>query len=974
MSNITNFNIVTTSTLLQNAINFKSNPNLIQQYTLNLLYGITNGQVDIVDPTNPFIFLLEASTINSAAAIQESIIATQRLYPSLIRTTKDLYLHMSDYDYIDIFSTPANGKFTFLVNLNDIIQNAIQVPNKPYSQITIAENSYITVGQYTFTLLYPIDILYYDNGTFLVQYDTSRPNELQPISSYILDHDIITDTNNVQWLKFSANINQIVISSQQYVMDNSEYFQQTIEYSNLYYYSRVFYLDENLNNWVEMKVTYNDQVFNPNTPTALIQVLNGSIVVNIPQIYLDNDLISSNIRVDVYTTLGEIEVNMAGYNPNQYTSVLTAINESTLNEYTNAMNNVQYIWYSDDMISGGVSTVGFNEIKQNLINNALNGRQLPITNAQAQAYTKYQGFTLVRNIDVVTDRQFKAIQSLPPSNNSFQVPSLNTSVITVSVNKTNISSDNKVLINGDTIIITPETILLNNQGTVEFLNISQRQSLNALTLSNLVNEFNNNQYLYTPFYYMIDNSTNEFITRAYWMGNPQITALNYISANATTGYKVSTNSYVITKVSSGYILTLVNTGDSGYLKLNNTEVFCQIAFKPYGQNFYVYMTAYAEPNKASNGGFIFNFNISSNFYFDINNTIDLGSFVTPITNNFTPRTPLEQVIDVMYGVDQTAVGYIANNAQLNIFNSTYTTSNATIITHEQIDVNYGTYLNNLWIKSSIYNGQPSYLTYPNNVPLLYDKPVFQTDPINGSIFNIVDGEIQYNVLYNVGDPVLDSEGNPVYAHYAGDLVLDSNGNPIQIGQSDNTYVLDMVFYDGVYRIASDPNVTNYVQLSTNTLAEWATTTMDQINNVLFEQTTIYYSPTNSNTLINCMVNSGSQVSLAANLTPVINIYLDQSSYNNTNLTNQLQITTINTVRNYLSNNTNLSNSNLINTLLSVMPNVASITISGFWDDYGYVSIINPEDNFIIDRINYLESNNVIGVKENITINFFNIDA
>ncbi len=974
MSNITNFNIVTTSTLLQNVKNFKSNPNLIQQYTLNLLYGITNGQVDIVDPTTPFTFLLEASTVNSAAAIQESIIATQRLYPALIRTTKDLYLHMADYDYIDIFSTPSNGEFTFLVSIDDINNYSIPVENEPYSKLTIPENSFITVGQYTFTLLYPIDILYYNNGTHLVQYDTSRPNELQPISSYIIDHETVVDYNNYAWLKFKVNINQVVISSQQYIIENSTYFQQVIEYENLYYYARVFFLDESNNNWVEMVTTYNEQIFTPNIPTALIQVLNGSIVVNIPQIYLESNLISNNIRIDVYTTLGEIDVNMAGFNPSQYSSVFTAINENNLNQYTKAMNNVRYLWYSTDMISGGVSTVGFNEIKNNIINNALNGRKLPITNAQAQAYVEYQGFKLVKNIDVVTDRQFKAIQSLPPSNNSFLVPRLNTSVITVSVTNNDISNDNKVLIHGNTIIITPETILLNNEGSVEFLSASQRQSLNTLSLTELVNEFNNNQYLYSPFYYMIDNSTDKYITRAYWMGNPSIKSLNYISANPTTGYKVSTNSYVITKVKNGYVITLVNTGDSNYLNLPNTKVFCQLAFIPYGQNFYVYMTAYAEPNKAVNNGFIFNFYINSNFYFDINNTIDLDTFVTPVTSSFTARTPLEQTINVLYGVDETNVGYIANNAQINIFSNKYTTSNATIITHEEIKVEYGLYLKNLWMKSSIITGEPTYLTYPNNVPLLYDKPVFDTNPTNGSIFNVVNGEIQYNVLHNIGDPVLDSNGDPVYAHYAGDIVTDSYGNPIEIGETNNTYILDMVFYDGVYRVATDPNVTNYVQTSTDTMATWSTETMDEFNKIFFEQTRVYYSPTNSNTLINCLISGGGEVSLAANLTPTVNIYLDQKLYNNKNLINQLTITTINTVRDYLSSNDKLSNSNLINTLLEAMPNISSVSISGFWDDYGYVTIKSPVDRFIIDRINYLESNNVIGVKENIIVNFFNVDA
>lgn len=970
MSNLTNTNIVTTDVLLQNFVNFKSNPNLVQQYTLNMLQGITNGQVDIVDPTNPFIFLLEASVVNTAAGIQESVIATQKLYPSLARTAQDLYKHMADDDYIDVFSTPSTGQFTFMINVADLIKYAIPVPNEPYSKVTIPANSYSTIEQYTFTLLYPIDILYYNNGTFLIQLDNNRPNPVQPLSSYILDHTTVMDSSGNQWIQFNYDILQIVIDSNQYTLLDSVYFQETIPYVNTFYYCRVFYLNSATDEWVPINVTYTQQVFDPNNPTALVQVLTDSIVVNIPQVYYSTGLIESNIRIDIYTTLGEIDVQMSSFGISQYTNVFTAINQNRLNAYTTAMNNVGYLWYSTDNIADGVTSESFSTIRNDLITNSLNGRLLPITNAQAQSYTTYNGFTLVKNVDLVTNRQFKAIQSAPPSSNIALVPTITTSILSVSINENNLASNNRVLINNNSFIITPETILLNSEGQVILLSNSQRAELNSLSAENLINEFNNNQYLYSPFYYLIDYSTANLVTMAFMASQPSLSNLNYVSNNNTTGYKVSTNSYAITKISTGYLITLVNTGDASYLKLSPSEVFCQLAFIPYGQTTYAYMTSYANSTMAANGGFIFQFYISSDFLFDINETLDVPSFTVALSNTgATPRIPLSSTMNIMYGTNQKAVGYQSNNAQTNIFSNIFTDKNATVINHETITVELATYLTNLYLKSTVIAATPQYLTYPNNVPLLYNEPVFETNPVNGSIFNIVNGTIQYNVLHNIGDNVLDANGNIVYSHYEGNLVLDANGNPIPIGTSNNTYILDMVFYDGVYKIATDPVVGLYVNTATLALAEYATSSMAAISEVLFEQTDIYYSPTNSNTSISCYVNNGQVVNIPSNLAPTVNVYLNQSSYNSSSYKIQLEASILSTVSTYLQNSV-VSNSELTTTLMNSLTGVKAISISGFWDSYDVVAIINPEDTFVLDVVNYLESSNIIGVESNLTINFY----
>jgi hypothetical protein len=84
-----------------------TNPASIQQTSLELLQQYLNGETDIVDATNPFMKLVESSAVNTAGFIIDNEVTTRAQYPSCAQTLEDLYLHMSDKDYIDRFASPA---------------------------------------------------------------------------------------------------------------------------------------------------------------------------------------------------------------------------------------------------------------------------------------------------------------------------------------------------------------------------------------------------------------------------------------------------------------------------------------------------------------------------------------------------------------------------------------------------------------------------------------------------------------------------------------------------------------------------------------------------------------------------------------------------------------------------------------------------------------------------------------------------
>ena len=51
---------------------YRYNPSGIQRVVLDYLRAVTNDAVDIVDPTNPFVFALESSAVSISPFIQDA--------------------------------------------------------------------------------------------------------------------------------------------------------------------------------------------------------------------------------------------------------------------------------------------------------------------------------------------------------------------------------------------------------------------------------------------------------------------------------------------------------------------------------------------------------------------------------------------------------------------------------------------------------------------------------------------------------------------------------------------------------------------------------------------------------------------------------------------------------------------------------------------------------------------------------------
>lgn len=214
--------------LMANLDFYKHNPSAIQQTVFEYLGEITAGDVNIVDPTSPFVFLLEASSVNTALAVNETAASLRRQYPSLAQTESELYHHLSDKDYLDRFASPASVTFTVAIQANDVLNKMQYSADEDCFKATIPRDSKFTIDQYDFILQYPIDIRKYSNGLVKITYDAEIVSPLETLTSNEITYEIRIDVNQVKWVFFDVKVKQLAISSVTFPVQKSVIFNQSI--------------------------------------------------------------------------------------------------------------------------------------------------------------------------------------------------------------------------------------------------------------------------------------------------------------------------------------------------------------------------------------------------------------------------------------------------------------------------------------------------------------------------------------------------------------------------------------------------------------------------------------------------------------------------------------------------------------------------------------------------------------------------
>lgn len=822
-----------------------SNPMTIASMALTEIENRLGGDTIIADPNTPFCHLLEFGSSVSASVINDINEKFPALYPKRARTMEELYAHMSDFDYLRMYSTPAQAQLRMMLPKKYLQDQAVSY-NENYSKLSIPRDTVFIIGKYTFGLYYPINILInkYTN-TFTVVYDTAEINPLHILDKNVINkYDIAYD--GLDYLVMDFPIYQFAKSTIVEPLVAETGFTKKLNYNDDFYALRVF----NYRNgtYTEMSQTQSHTVYDISNPTVQVQVLpdEKKVKLIIPQIYFDEGIMGSKLLIELYTTVGRLNIDTTSMNT---TNIGIIYNVDTRSDpvYTLPFKNIPFdniVQISSTHIAGGTNAITVDELRKRVVNDTLHDKVL-ITEKELTTYLEDNDFYVKKSLDNVTDRIYNAYKVIRDSNGSV-IPSLQTDLFFKGDFSTTDEYSSFLYHGSDnSVTILPAALYRydENGNCAVPLTDTEINNLSNLTKEELISKLNTNHYLKNPYYLRI--STDREFPRAdtFDLQRPTINRTIFVEDNYELASKLLSFGATITHNTVGnYTVTFTITRSDDLINVNPSDIVIYAMVKSNAGKWVGTQCTYVTTDSNTKLD-TYTFNIPTNYRLTLNSEIGVTYVATDsvhvepehlinLTSDFhlvfmVNRYVLPAVTDATETLMEGVPDYIK---VLNVG-----------ISRQYFNITLGTCLNDV-IKNNIeisVNKQ-TYATYDADVPARYEQDVYAIDE-NGYIQTTVndDGTLGVTKLHEVGEVITKDNGQIVYAHRKGDYIRDDNGELIVVVDKELTYFIDMMFIDAKMFFSSRRTELDF-QSNVYSLLGGYLSVIRNIKEELLERTNIYF--------------------------------------------------------------------------------------------------------------------------------------
>ena len=965
-------NVTQIPEILNQIKKYQYNPSGIQRVQLSYLKDITKGVVNIVDPTNPFIFALESSAVNTAAFMIENKAAMNRLYPRNAVTPDDIYLHMSDKDYIGRFATPSRVKFRIWVSLEEVKSKMILDTTTGIRKLVIPRNSYFTIAETDFSIQYPIEIRQLKHGGIQVVYNTDKISPLQTLDTNTVNWRVISDKQGSEILIMEFDTTQFTLQTSTHPITSAKLFSNDFRLTDHYYHARIYYRVGSNPQWTEMLTTHTDQVYDTIKPTAILQVKDKVLNVTIPQVYLNTKLIDGRLRVDIYETKGDVNMIMSNYTVGSFDARWWNVDANDDTKFTTMWNSLSTVRVnSAGVASGGTLPMTFEYLRKQVIENTVGDRSIPITNTQIQNSLVRNGYSLVKNVDIVTNRIILATKPLPDPIHPKLITAANSTIQTLVATTAAIRSNTNVFSNLDRTTITPDVIYRDDNGIIKMIPQSEIDEILSYSPDDIVYNVSNNKYLYSPFHYVMDNTNDEFTLRPYYLDSPKALTRSFVATNDTTGLQVYTANYELKRSDTGYQLLIKTASDKSFKQIHDDDISVLLSFVPYKEVNRCYIKGELVSKDKDNER-VYSFDLSTNFDIDSDHCLYLTKALMFTLEPRVTKATLTQDVDIIYSTNiEMDTTFIPGSID-NILGRFLISDNSVGISQDKIRLYFGNFMDNLWSRSRSVVGSAPIQKYVTDIPWTYPEDIYKIDPVTGSGFSIsATGDIVYTKLHNAGDIVKDMHGNPTYKHRAGDPILDSNGNTMPIDSNLIIRQIDLFFIEGVYKFATDLSAITYRDTIVNSLVEWITVDLNTISKSLLEQTNLFFYPKKTMGEVKALLDTPGVTSIEAGQSFKLLLYVSDLVYQDIIMRKSLTRKTIETIYRSLDA-TQIAVSTIISTLRAVYgDDVISFTMNklGPNKETNTISLLNDGDRLGIRKKLFKQQDNKLIVVEDIEVEF-----
>ena len=392
-------------------------------------------------------------------------------------------------------------------------------------------------------------------------------------------------------------------------------FNHTFDFSDLFYYCRVYSrIDKK---WKELVTTHSKEVFDYTEATARLLLLDKKINIFIPQTYITNRLVSDEIRIDIYTTKGDISINLGNFTQENSKYQWRDLDSDNKNIFSSPLGRLSSLaLYSDSVITGGNDGESFTAIRERVIKSRLR-RNVPIKSTELEVFLADRGYELIKSVDNITSRVLLAAKELPTYENS-QI-SVQGSISNIAIREHELDRS-KIVFHGSSYTLLPTIFFKYVDNLVTMMTQSEEDYLLSLEPEDLIIYLANNDISYNPFHYVFDYSSNLLSLVPYSLTNPTLLSRQKISEDTGLGYQITTDRINLEYHADRYVIKLSTTANKEVKELADNEIVAQLSFIPAGDAVPVYMNG--ELIGTSGGERIFEFNLKTDF--DINRDHNLA--------------------------------------------------------------------------------------------------------------------------------------------------------------------------------------------------------------------------------------------------------------------------------------------------------------------------------------------------------------
>lgn len=875
---------------------FRANPQAIQRTIVNALEAKSDGQYDLVDPSNPFVFLLEAASATGSAAMDRSEVLLRKSFPSLAREVEDLYHHMSDQDFINRFAQPAQAEFTLILSLEEIEQRLIRT-DEGYDRMDIPRYSEFSIEGMEFTLLYPIEIRRMPHGGYHVVYRTEDTHPLQRLESNELDWQITKlpaaagELSLMDIMLIRIPLYQLKFKDYYDELKQSTTFSKSYSFDGHFHYARVFLSDDG--SWREINTTHSNEVYDPSTVTALLRVHEGRLYVKIPKIYFTEDMISRNIRVDIYTTQGNQERNLERYEPRAYMARWRSVDREDTRFSEPIRSFITMTLFSDDRLRGGRDALSFDRLKERVMRNTIGTREIPVTPIEIEDELEDLDFNLIKNVDHLTNRIYIASRRpSKPENLSFR-SRIGTTVETYRARFNDIVEYEDVIDNGRRLTLRSKTAFEKDDDGLRLIPRETIDSARKNPINEQVNLLNNTRIFFSPFYYVIDTENNRLDVRAYDFDHPRVRTRHFVAENLTASTQISTKKYQIESDWDGFNLYLITQTGERLKEIGDEHLSLVVSYIIPDTDERVYLKAEKLGRVGENDEdieedeFVFKVHLQTRFDVNWEDQIFLENFRSGEFDPAAHRCDLSEEFDIIYVLED----YDSSDVEYAGFEQDYLSSFLLdspfyALVHESVHVELGTRLNHLWQRARMIPFDDPYERYEEDVYAYHQFTIFERDPETGIIeidYDKDNDEFSYKIKHRKGDPVLDEDGEHVLRHQKGEVKTDSYGHPVTKGVRELGFYFDLFLLEGGFLFTNHEPTIDYRESVIEQIKTWSEYEVSDINDRLLENTQLYFRAPSTIGQIPVYVEDGRRVMIDNEQSFVADVYIREGSYDDFDL-------------------------------------------------------------------------------------------